>query len=271
MVDISVALFWSVGFLPSSHTFSIDPLFRRYDTVPNSVDVESSSASHNSSFDVDPRPGPSGLSRNDEPTDESLSSNAVHSDVQGEIEISNTADPLPVSAQAPIDRSVATLPGLLSYASMSNGSSGSSSEKICLICLEPLSPEDFESGQAIRLDCQCKGDAALRHKDCAQKWVDIKGDLTCDVCRTPIANLSPPQPRSDAGSQQASDDPTDASRGRYPSATDVFDCIRMTWVVTIVCILFFKVTIVTALVTGNPSLMWSEEWVMDDVWCVQVC
>ena len=231
-------------------------MFRQYDTVPNSVDVESSSASHNSTFDVDPRPGPSGLTRNDEPTDESLSSSAVQGDIYGEVEFSDVTDPLPVSARTPVSTSVATLPSTLSYASVSKSSScGSSSEKICLICLEPLPTEEFESGHAIRLDCQCKGDAALRHRACAQKWVDIKGDLTCDVCRTPIANLNPPQPRSDAGSQQPSDDPTDASRGRYPSATDVFDCIRMTWVVTIVCILFFRVNILTALITGNSSLM----------------
>lgn len=136
---------------------------------------------------------------------------------------------------------------------LSSQSSGNSQEKLCLICLEPLSNEDFENGEAITLACQCRGDAALRHKNCAQKWVDIKGDLICDVCRAPITNLEAPRPRSDAGSHRLSDDFTDASRGRHPSASDVFDCIRMTWIVTIVCILFFGSNIAVALITGKPA------------------
>jgi len=129
-------------------------------------------------------------------------------------------------------------------------SHSSGQEKLCLICLEPLLQEEFDRGIAMIQECDCKGDTALRHKSCAQRWVNTKGDLTCDICRAPIRNLDAPQPRSEDGSQHNSEDPTDASRGRYPSATDVFDCIRMTWVVTIVCILFFDVSITGALVTG---------------------
>eukprot|EP00210_Caulerpa_lentillifera_P004185 g3991.t1 len=123
-------------------------------------------------------------------------------------------------------------------------------ERICLICLDPLTDEEFSTGAAISLACECKGEAAYRHKDCAQKWVNIKGDRICDICRTTITNLDPPPPGSEAGSNRHSDAQTDESRNRYPSPSDVFDCIRMTWVVTIVCVLFFNLDIASALVTG---------------------
>lgn len=129
------------------------------------------------------------------------------------------------------------------HSSMGTSSSGL---PVCLICLEPLTPDDFESGEAMSLECECKGDMGLRHRSCAVKWVNVKGDLICDICHTPIGNLPAPPPRSD----NADDALDDAANGRYVGATDVFDCIRMTWVVTIVCILFFEFNITRALLTG---------------------
>ncbi|CAD7703497.1 unnamed protein product [Ostreobium quekettii] len=127
----------------------------------------------------------------------------------------------------------------------------SSGLPMCLICLEPLSPEDFESGEAITLECQCRGETALRHRSCAEKWVRVKGDLICDICRSPILNLPPPPPRSEGGdNSDDSEEPAGTWLSRFPGATDVFDCIRMTWVVTIVCILFFEFQIMQALFTG---------------------
>lgn len=121
----------------------------------------------------------------------------------------------------------------------------------CLICLEPLRPEDFESGDAITLECQCRGETALRHRSCAEKWVRVKGDLICDICRSPILNLPPPPPRSEGGeNSDDTEEPAGTWLSRFPGATDVFDCIRMTWVVTIVCILFFEFQIMQALFTG---------------------
>ena len=56
------------------------------------------------------------------------------------------------------------------------GRAGSrSNEKVCLICLEALTPDDFESGRAIALECNCRGDLALRHKECAVKWAQVDG------------------------------------------------------------------------------------------------
>ena len=79
----------------------------------------------------------------------------------------------------------------------------------------------------------------------------MKGDLICDICRSPIHNLPPPPPQSDvAENSEDNDDGQSSWLSHFPGATDVFDCIRMTWVVTIVCILFFEFTITMALFTG---------------------
>lgn len=68
----------------------------------------------------------------------------------------------------------------------------------CLICLDPLTPEDFASGAAMRLECSCRGDLALRHRACAEKWSEVKGDRRCDVCRSVVENLPEPPPRPPA-------------------------------------------------------------------------
>jgi hypothetical protein len=46
--------------------------------------------------------------------------------------------------------------------------------QVCLICLDALEPADFESGEAIVLECQCRGELALRHRTCAEKWARVK-------------------------------------------------------------------------------------------------
>ncbi|KAK9836250.1 hypothetical protein WJX84_008511, partial [Apatococcus fuscideae] len=60
---------------------------------------------------------------------------------------------------------------------------------VCLICLDNLTSEDFESGEAMALECQCRGELALRHRSCAIKWTRVKGDNICDICKAPISNL----------------------------------------------------------------------------------
>ncbi len=67
---------------------------------------------------------------------------------------------------------------------------------MCLICLDEMTSEDFRSGRAMSLDCNCRGELALRHKECAIKWAQVKGDLTCELCKTQVKNLPalPPRP-----------------------------------------------------------------------------
>ncbi|GLI65730.1 hypothetical protein VaNZ11_009334 [Volvox africanus] len=124
---------------------------------------------------------------------------------------------------------------------------------ICLICLEVLTPEEFESGDAISLQCACKGEMSLRHRKCAIEWSHHKGDVICDICKQGIANL-PPIPPEVLAAREA------ARRRRQPAfntaaepnfADFCFDCIRATWVTTIVCVLFFDVNVGQAFMFGS--------------------
>lgn len=130
----------------------------------------------------------------------------------------------------------------------------------CLICLDQLTAGDFETGEAMYLACRCKGEVALRHRQCAEKWSRIKGNTICDVCKAPILNLPdvpplpapPPPPGMDDNRLMYQGAGLWGPFGDEPPAVAdyVFDCIRVTWVVLIVCILFFELSVSRAFVTG---------------------
>jgi hypothetical protein len=129
----------------------------------------------------------------------------------------------------------------------------------CLICLDQLTASDFETGEAMYLACRCKGEVALRHRQCAEKWSRIKGNTICDVCKAPILNLPdvpplpapPPPPGMDDRLMYQGAGLWGPFGDEPPAVADyVFDCIRVTWVVLIVCILFFELPVSRAFVTG---------------------
>ncbi|KAL3130900.1 hypothetical protein ABBQ38_000227 [Trebouxia sp. C0009 RCD-2024] len=154
---------------------------------------------------------------------------------------------------------------LLSVSSRGLKRSPSGNQPVCLICLENLTPEDFEAGEAIQLECECRGDLALRHNSCAVKWARVKGDNVCDICKQPIKNLpvitprAPSEPGSEVDMTGFDDDVHNHPHGLHgpfmtdqmPSNSDIiFDCIRVTWVAMIICILFFEMNLASALWTG---------------------
>ena len=46
-----------------------------------------------------------------------------------------------------------------------------------------------QTGEAMSLGCQCRGEMALRHRACAIKWSRVKGDGNCDICKSSVRAL----------------------------------------------------------------------------------
>lgn len=123
----------------------------------------------------------------------------------------------------------------------------------------PLPLPCLQSGKAISLDCKCRGELALRHKECAVQWARVKGDLVCELCKQPVRNLPalpPPPPPGDALEVTSLEDLYGHEGHPHmveltPNHTDlVFDMFRVTWVAMIVSVLFFEMDLGAALWTG---------------------
>lgn len=59
-------------------------------------------------------------------------------------------------------------------------------EAVCRICFEELG-EELET---FKLECKCKGDMALVHKECCQRWFNIRGNKTCEICKSEVQNIT---------------------------------------------------------------------------------
>ena len=76
-------------------------------------------------------------------------------------------------------------------------------QELCRICLSEGTPgEDLES------PCECKGSLAYVHKKCLQQWCSEKGDLICELCKSPYrGNYHVPTPRRSEANRESSFSP----------------------------------------------------------------
>ncbi|CAH8354660.1 unnamed protein product [Eruca vesicaria subsp. sativa] len=73
----------------------------------------------------------------------------------------------------------------LNDADVDGGEDVPEEEAVCRICMVELG----EDSDAFKMECMCKGELALAHKECTIKWFTIKGNRTCDVCKQEVQNL----------------------------------------------------------------------------------
>lgn len=64
-------------------------------------------------------------------------------------------------------------------------------ETVCRVCHLGLSSGNSES---IELGCACKQDLALCHRDCAEEWFKIRGNIVCEICGETAKNVHIPEP-----------------------------------------------------------------------------
>ncbi|KAJ0020470.1 hypothetical protein Pint_32644 [Pistacia integerrima] len=60
----------------------------------------------------------------------------------------------------------------------------------CRICHLGFDGYSQEFRPPIELGCSCKGDLGSAHKQCAETWFKIKGNMICEICGSTAVNVA---------------------------------------------------------------------------------
>lgn len=104
-------------------------------------------------------------------------------------------------------------------------------EAVCRICFVELE----EDGDTFKMECSCKGDLALVHKECVIKWFSIKGNIICEVCKQEVQNLPVTLLRIQPGQSNRGR----RNRGRPTQANSVLQNVPVLLIVSMVCYFCF--------------------------------
>ncbi|KAL9415853.1 hypothetical protein AB3S75_039116 [Citrus x aurantiifolia] len=67
---------------------------------------------------------------------------------------------------------------------------GDKADRDCRICHLGLEGNSQELMPPIELGCSCKGDLGYAHKQCAETWFKIRGNMTCEICGSTADNIA---------------------------------------------------------------------------------
>ncbi|XP_062185851.1 uncharacterized protein LOC133889344 [Phragmites australis] len=124
-----------------------------------------------------------------------------------------------------------------------NGEDIPEEEAVCRICMVELS----EGSDTLKLECFCKGELALAHKDCAVKWFSIKGNRNCEVCKQEVQNLPVTLLRVQSTQREMNRVSNGGNRSRY----DRYRLWRGTPILVIISILAYFCFLEQLLVAHN--------------------
>lgn len=81
---------------------------------------------------------------------------------------------------------------------------------VCRVCHYVAEGEEEEEectniNSVLILQCGCRKDMAVTHRECARMWFTYKGDRVCEICSEEVSNLPPLLPQNDKDTETETD------------------------------------------------------------------